>query len=103
VRLQIISALADGERSCAELIESTGQSKVNLSRHVSLLASRGVVRRRRQGKRLFVAIANPNILQAYLLMSGALREILAAEMTTVTECSEDASPSPFAAEASTEG
>jgi ArsR family transcriptional regulator len=84
VRIQILETLAGGEKSFAELLAVTGQSKVNLSRHLTVLTNRGVVRRRRQGKHIRLSIANPKIVQACHLMRQALVEIMTGDMTTIT-------------------
>jgi ArsR family transcriptional regulator len=83
VRLQVLETLAEGERSFAALIEATGETKVNLSRHLTILTSRGIVRRRRVGKHIYLSITNPKIVQACQLMTEMLQEHLARDMSVV--------------------
>ena len=85
VRLRILDALGKGERSFGELEKITGQSKVNLSRHLTLLADRGVVRRRREGRRGHLSLANPKILRAYGLMTEAMSDSLERELAAIGE------------------
>ncbi len=73
-RLEIISALKDRELSAGELIETIGLSKANLSQHMSVLRSKGVVLTRRDGVNIYYRIANPKIIQACQLMREVLLE-----------------------------
>jgi ArsR family transcriptional regulator len=63
-RLEIINSLNDKEMSASELIEKIGLSKANLSQHMSVLKSKGVILTRRMGVNIFYRIANPKIIQA---------------------------------------
>jgi DNA-binding transcriptional ArsR family regulator len=73
-RLEIIDALKDKEMSPSELIERIGLSKANLSQHMSLLKSKGVILTRREGINIYYRIANPKIIQACHLMREVLLE-----------------------------
>ena len=73
-RLEIINAMKDKEISASELIEKIGLSKANLSQHMSVLKSKGVVLTRREGVNIYYRIANPKIIQACHLMREVLLE-----------------------------
>jgi len=73
-RLEIIDALKDKEISPSELIERIGLSKANLSQHMSVLKSKGVILTRREGINIYYRIANPKIIQACHLMREVLLE-----------------------------
>ncbi len=73
-RLEIINTLRDKELSAGELIEKIGLSKANLSQHMSVLRSKGVILTRRDGVNIYYRIANPKILQACHLMREVLLE-----------------------------
>ncbi len=73
-RLEIIDTLKDREFSASELIGKIGLSKVNLSQHMSILRSKGVILIRRDGVNVYYRIANPKILQACHLMREVLLE-----------------------------
>jgi len=73
-RLEIINTLKDRELSASELIEKIGLSKANLSQHMSVLRSKGVILTRRDGVNIYYRIANPKILQACHLMREVLLE-----------------------------
>jgi ArsR family transcriptional regulator len=71
-RLEIINSLKDKEMSASELIEKIGLSKANLSQHMGVLRSKGVILTRRDGVNVYYRISNPKIVQACHLM----REVL---------------------------
>ena len=73
-RLEIINTLKDKEMAASELIERIGLSKANLSQHMSVLKSKGVILTRREGVNIYYRIANPKIIQACHLMREVLLE-----------------------------
>ncbi len=73
-RLEIINTLKDKELPAGELIERIGLSKANLSQHMGVLRSKGVVLTRRKGVNVYYRIANPKIIQACHLMREVLLE-----------------------------
>jgi DNA-binding transcriptional ArsR family regulator len=73
-RLEIINAMKDKEMAASELIERIGLSKANLSQHMSVLRSKGVILSRREGVNIYYRIANPKIIQACHLMREVLLE-----------------------------
>jgi DNA-binding transcriptional ArsR family regulator len=63
-RLKILRALEeDGELSIGELVEATGLTQANVSRHVQTLAEAGMVGRRREGLSVICFIADPGITE----------------------------------------
>ncbi len=75
-RLEIINLLKDREMSNSELMKKTGLAKVNISQHMNVLKSKGVILVRREGIQLSYRIANPKIIQACNLMKEVLVEQL---------------------------
>jgi DNA-binding transcriptional ArsR family regulator len=73
-RLEIINLLKGKEISNQEIMRETGLSKVNVSQHINVLKSKGVIVSRREGQQLFYKIANPKIIQACTLMKEVLVE-----------------------------
>jgi len=72
-RLHLVEMLMRGERWAAELQEGLGISKANLSQHLAILKSAGVVSTRREGKQLHCGIAMPEVKQAMGLLRGMLK------------------------------
>ena len=58
------------------MIEKIGISKANLSQHMGVLRSKGVVLARREGLNISYRISNPKIIQACNLMREVLLEQL---------------------------
>ena len=83
-RLEIINTLKDQEMSAGELIERISLSKANLSQHMSVLKSKGVVLARRKGVNIYYRIANPKIIQACHLMREVLLEQFQEKSKMVT-------------------
>jgi len=61
-RLKILNALCDGERSVSEIVEHTGASQTNVSRHLNLMFGRNVLTRRREGPMTFYSIADSTMV-----------------------------------------
>ena len=74
-RLHLIEMLARGERWASELQQGLGISKANLSQHLAILRSAGLVATRREGKQLQCGIAIPEVKQA----TSAFRNVLKAQ------------------------
>ncbi len=72
-RLHLIELLARGERWASELQEGLGISKANLSQHLAILKSAGVVATRRSGKQLQCGIAMPEVKQATVAFKNMLK------------------------------
>ena len=61
-RLKILRALEQGgELNIGELVEATGLTQANVSRHVQTLVEAGMVGRRREGLSVICFIADPSI------------------------------------------
>lgn len=71
-RLQILDALRAGERSVSDLVEVTGLTQANVSRHLGVLHASGLVTRRKEGAFVFYA-AHEEVWQLCDLVCGRLR------------------------------
>ena len=76
VRLRILNALTDDEKSVNKLVELIGVPQANISQHLAVLRDRNVVAARRDGVSIYYSIANPKIITAFDIMSEVLREAL---------------------------
>ena len=72
IRLQLLDALSEGERPCSELQIEIGISKANLSQHLAVLKSAGIVVTRRDGTRVLCALAIPEVEQACRILRKVL-------------------------------
>ena len=49
MRLKVLNALQDGEKNVSQLTEISGGTQANISKHLSLLAQYGLVKRESRG------------------------------------------------------
>jgi len=71
-RLRILNLLRDGERNVGDIAQSTGFTAANVSRHLSLLAERGMVAREGRGTSVWYRIADPSIYDLCDLVCGSI-------------------------------
>jgi ArsR family transcriptional regulator len=67
-RLCVLERLAGGERSVSDLSRDVGCQVPNMSQHLSVLRSAGLVASRREGSLVFYRLADERVLQAYQLL-----------------------------------
>lgn len=81
VRLEILNLLqVNTEMNVQQIVEGTGQSHANVSKHLRLMASAGLVGRRKEGLYAFYRIADPSLSGLCLLVCSQLeRGALSAE------------------------
>ena len=72
-RLCVLEALASGERSVSELSRDAGCQVPNMSQHLSVLRSAGLVATRREGSTIYYRLADPRVLEAYQLIQTIAR------------------------------
>ncbi len=73
-RQAILDTIRNGEMTVSELIEKTGISQANLSQHLAILRSKGVVSTRRDGNNVHYSLSNLKIIEAYDLISEVLED-----------------------------
>lgn len=71
-RLRILSRLTDGEQSVSQIVDDTGLSQANASKHLALLYSVGFVRRRKERLFTYYALADKAVLRLCDLMCGRI-------------------------------
>jgi len=90
-RQMILGALRDGELTVGQLVETTGIAQANLSQHLKLMRTHGVVNVRRDGTRAFYSISNPKLIQAFDLITEVMQESMDERARTAeTPIEEDA-------------
>jgi ArsR family transcriptional regulator len=75
-RIEIISALKDGEKTVTELVDILETPKANVSQHLAVMRLKGILKSRRDGVNIYYSIANPKVVQACALMREVLNELL---------------------------
>lgn len=71
-RLGLVEALRDGERTVSDLVQATGQTQANVSRHLAILHAAGLVSRRRDGMYVHYVLADAEVWQLCDLVCGRL-------------------------------
>ncbi len=84
-RAEIVDLLAQGERSVEEVAAEIGQSVANTSHHLRILARAGLVTTRREGTRVFYALAGDRVAELW----GAVRDVAADHVAEVTRLADD--------------
>jgi DNA-binding transcriptional ArsR family regulator len=67
-RLCVLEVLSAGERSVSELSRDAGCQVPNMSQHLAVLRSAGLVSSRREGNTIYYRLADPRVLEAYQLI-----------------------------------
>ena len=67
-RLCVVERLAGGEQSVSELSREVGCQVPNMSQHLAVLRSAGLVASRRDGSTIFYRLADDRVLDAYRLL-----------------------------------
>ena len=65
IRLEIIDSLRGGEKSVTQLVEALQAPQGTVSRHLSLMRSKGVVVPHREGQSVYYQLGSPRITAAY--------------------------------------
>lgn len=72
-RLCVLESLASGEASVGELAERVACQVPNMSQHLAVLRSAGLVTTRRDGNTVFYRLADPRVLEACRLLESLAR------------------------------
>lgn len=76
LRLKLLHSLFDGEKSVNTLVEITGGTQGNVSRHLQTLTQAHLLKRRKEGLQVFYSIADPSIFELCELVCGSLEKQL---------------------------
>jgi DNA-binding transcriptional ArsR family regulator len=71
-RLQILNCLRSGAKSVTEIVNATGLSQANTSRHLKVLMQAGMISRQAQGVSVYYQIGDPLIFELCELVCDRL-------------------------------
>ena len=77
LRVRMLDQLRDGELSVNELAERLSAGQQNVSKHLALMADAGMLSRRKDGNRVYYAIADEGIFDLCDQVCGSLQAQLA--------------------------
>jgi DNA-binding transcriptional ArsR family regulator len=72
-RLCVLETLARGERSVSDLSLNVGCQIPNMSQHLAVLRSAGLVVTRREGSTIFYRLSDARVLEAYEMIQAIAR------------------------------
>jgi DNA-binding transcriptional ArsR family regulator len=72
-RLCVLESLAAGELSVSDLAMRVACQVPNMSQHLAVLRSAGLVATRREGSTVFYRLTDPRVLEAYHLLQSIAR------------------------------
>ena len=72
-RLCVLELLATGERSVSDLSREASCQVPNMSQHLAVLRSAGLVASRREGSTVYYRLSDPRIMEAYQLIKSVAR------------------------------
>ncbi|KAA2283663.1 helix-turn-helix transcriptional regulator [Candidatus Nitrosocosmicus sp. SS] len=75
-RLSILECLRNGERTTSEIVRETNQNQSNISNHLACLLDCGLVRNRREGKKVFYNLNNERVAKFLEESDIVLAEII---------------------------
>ncbi|MHB1079704.1 MAG: ArsR/SmtB family transcription factor [Prosthecobacter sp.] len=81
MRLRLLQALYEGERNVTQLVEASGATQANVSKHLGLLCDAGILRRRKDGLHVFYAIADSMVFDLCTLVCSRLQKDLERKVT----------------------
>jgi len=84
-RAEIVDVLAQGERSVDEISDEIGQSVANTSHHLRAMARAGLLSTRRDGTRIYYALAGERVEALW----AALRDVAAEHVAGMERLAED--------------
>ena len=72
-RLCVLESLVDGEASVGELATRVSCQVPNMSQHLAVLRSAGLVATRRDGNTVYYSLTDPRVIEAYQLLQAIAR------------------------------
>ena len=85
IRLEILNLLRGQEMSVTELINKSKLSQANISQHLSIMKSKGIVISKRNGKMIYYKLSNPKIIKAFDIIKEVLIEKLEKSRKIIRE------------------
>ena len=74
IRLAIVDFLIDGEKCVCDIAEHVGAQRSNVSRHLAVMRTAGVLGHRKDGLRMLYSLRTPCIVNFIACITATLRE-----------------------------
>jgi len=83
LRLQILQVLQEKEQSVGQIVDATGASQANVSRHLQILLRARFVDRRKEGLNVFYRISDPTVRDLCTVVCDSLAERLSSDLSAL--------------------
>lgn len=77
-RIHILNVLRDGKKSVRELADAIDLPQPNVSQHLTVMRTRGIITYRKEGTTVYYLLSNPKVLKAFDIIREVLHENLKA-------------------------
>jgi len=77
MRLRILQAVCNGPRTVNEIVEATGSTQANVSKHLALLAAAGVLERERHGQCVYYGLKDKMVVRLCELVRAQIADFKA--------------------------
>jgi DNA-binding transcriptional ArsR family regulator len=84
MRIRLLDRLRDGETTVHELVEATGASQQNVSKHLGVLHEAGIVSRRKEGTQAYYRVVDEGVFELCELVCGSVQR-QAVELSAILE------------------
>jgi DNA-binding transcriptional ArsR family regulator len=74
MRIHLLDALREGPATVGELVEATGGSQQNVSKHLKVLHGAGILTREKQGTAVRYSISDHSVFEVCEIVCGGLRD-----------------------------
>ena len=74
LRIAIVDFLKDGEQCVCDIAEYVGSERSNVSRHLSVMVSAGVLEYHKEGLRVIYKLKTPCILEFFSCVTACLKQ-----------------------------
>ena len=88
VRMAALEYLKDGEQCVCDIAEAVGTERSNLSKHLSMMVSAGVLASRKEGLKVFYRVKTPCVMKFLSCLKDCLKEQAAEQQQLLEAMSE---------------
>ena len=74
LRLAVLDCLKDGEQCVFDIAEYVGSERSNISRHLAIMSSAGILEQRKDGLKVLYRLKTPCIMNFFKCIGGVLKE-----------------------------
>ena len=74
VRIAILDFLKDTERCVCDIAEHVGSERSNVSKHLAVMHSAGIVEQHKEGLKVLYRVKTPCLLECFICISNVIKE-----------------------------